>query len=498
MTVFTASDLEYLAGYGLTITQLQEQANRIIQGVSFIELDRAATLGDGILKLTPKEMTHFIKVYEEQVDSLEIQRFVPASGAATRMFQELYAFLDNPKTYTEGAALFFNEKKKFAFYKKLIRKTRRLYPNYDLLGKTEKNRRLVKSLLGKKGLNYGQLPKALLAFHLYNKRSVTAFEEQLFEAAQMDVNPVKVHFTISEVHQKKIRKHFLKIKSHIKRQTGCDFKVDFSFQPKHTDSIALGIDNQLVRDEKKQPLLRPSGHGALLENLNALDADILFIKNIDNVVVQTRLSEIIQYKKALAGQLIVLRNQIFDYLKKLDQRQLTSQQIQTICTFVKRYFDPNWQSDQVEELHHFLNRPIRVCGMVQNTGQPGGGPFWVRDKNGRVSLQIVELAQVNTQDHSQLEVIAAATHFNPVDLVCSVRDYRGKKFDLNQFIDADSSFIATKSYHGKMLRSEELPGLWNGAMAGWLTVFIEVPPTTFNPVKTVTDLLNDSHQSKFK
>lgn len=496
MTIFTATDLEYLAGYGLTAAQLEEQANRIIQGVPFIELDRAATWGDGIQVLDSDELTRFVKLYQEQADALDIHRFVPASGAATRMFQELYAFLDKPGRYSEGSEVFFKKQKNFAFYKKLIKKTRRLYPHYDLLGKTEKNVRLVKTLLRKKGLNYGQLPKALLAFHLYKNRAVTALEEQLFEAAQLVTSQVQVHFTVSEVHKKKIRKKFFKIKPSLKRQTGSDFKVDFSFQPKNTDSVALNTENQLVRDDKNRPLLRPSGHGALIENLNAIEADIIFIKNIDNVVVREKLAEVVPYKKALAGQLIALRYQVFDFLKRLDNREISEKDIPTIVKFIKRYFDPYWQSEKVEELRDFLNRPIRVCGMVKNTGQPGGGPFWVRDKNGRISLQIVELAQVNTHDSTQQKVIGSATHFNPVDLVCSVRDYTGKKFDLKRFVDADSSFIAWKSYQGETLKSEELPGLWNGAMAGWLTVFIEVPETTFNPVKTVTDLLGEYHQSK--
>lgn len=496
MNKLTAEDLNYLARYELTPKKVEEQINRITRGIPYTRLHRAAIPGDGIFTLTDDEKNQLVKIYEESLDNLDVKRFVPASGAATRMFQELYAFLENPSLYSAAVQEFFDNKKKFPFYKKLKTKIKKHHSDYQLLNRNEKDVLLVKTLLGKKGLNYGELPKALIEFHKSETKSVTAFEEQLFEAAQFTGNKVCVHFTVSEKYLKKLQKKLSKILPRVEKTTRKHFEVSFSFQPKNTDSIALDNRNELVRDNDDFPLLRPSGHGALIGNLNRIDADIIFIKNIDNVVVSRKLGETVVYKKILAGKLLQVQKQIFEFLKTLENVDAKTDVLNSISDFIKQYFNPNWNGQSVDDFKRFLNRPLRICGMVKNTGQPGGGPFWVENANGNISLQIVELAQINQEDETQAEVIQKATHFNPVDLVCGVRNYRGEKFDLMKFVDAESGFIIQKSYEGKQIKSLELPGLWNGSMAGWLTLFVEVPLSTFNPVKSVNDLLLENHQYK--
>jgi len=304
---------------------------------------------------------------------------------------------------------------------------------------------------------------------------------------------VYLHFTFSEKHLLFFKEEFKNIKSRISRKTKKTFHISYSFQKKETDTLAVNEDNQPFRDEKGKLVFRPSGHGALLENLNEVNADIVFIKNIDNVATQEYVEEIAQYKKVLAGKLLQLQGKIFGYLKEMEG-EVSLEKIKEIQSFIWNELDIKEIPGGISATRSFLNRPLRVCGVVKNTGAPGGGPFWVKDHEGNVSLQIVEKSQIDlTVDH-QRSVINEATHFNPVDIVCGLRDYEGNKFDLRQFTDSSLGFISKKSENGRPLKALELPGLWNGSMAHWNTVFVEVPLITFNPVKTVNDLLRKEHR----
>lgn len=510
---YTDKDITQITEKGLSSEKITAQIQVFKSGIRPINLKEAATINNGILKLTSAEKEDTIRFYETHKSNTSIVKFVPASGAATRMFKFLFQFLKeyNPKKETINAyinknnatemSIFILGIEKLPFYDDVMK----LAPtNFSQLISDEQVVWFVNTILNESLLNYGNTPKGLLPFHKYNNENATAFEEHLYEAAWYAANNgmAKIHFTISEQHTEKFQQELVKVKQSVTDATKTSFDINFSYQKKYTDTVAATPSNELFRDENNHLLFRPSGHGALIENLNELQEDIIFIKNIDNVVTSKLKNEIVTHKKMLAGILLKLQKEVFKYQEKLDKETLNEQQIIEIATFlhnklnvvISPEFEKYSKKYQIEYLAEKLNRPIRVCGMVQNEGEPGGGPFWIKSENGTISLQIVETAQIDTTNKLQKDILNNATHFNPVDIVCATKNYKGEKFNLLNFTDPNTGFISSKTRLGQPLKALELPGLWNGAMANWITIFVEVPLETFNPVKTVNDLLKPAHQ----
>jgi len=400
---------------------------------------------------------------------------------------------------------FFNNLNRFAFFKTLANLTEDNGEKLSELITEENILEIIRLLVDSEGLNYSNLPKGSIQFHSYPDGSRTAFEEHIIEAINYSSSKdkkVKVHFTISIEHEKQIKKLFNSFLQYYQKK-GWKFEIGFSFQSPATDTISVTIDNKLFRDENGNLLFRPGGHGALLKNLNELKADIISIKNIDNIVPDYLKQETYIYKKIIGGYLISLQTKIFNYLRLLEKEKLNENVINEIFDFIKKEFEFSLQEKNKSKsqpeiqkyLFNFLNRPIRICGMVRREDHPGGSPFWVQGEDGEITKQIVETAQVDLSNPAQLKIMNDGTHFNPVDLACAVRDFRGNQFDLEKFSNPDTGLITKKSKDGQELKALELPGLWNGGMYYWLTVFVEVPKITFNPVKEVNDLLKPEHQS---
>jgi len=485
--MFSKEDINQLKEKGIVEKTVLNQLDRFSKGFNSLELQKPATIGDGILQLTEEEIKDHIDIYDK--NDLEVVKFVPASGAASRMFKQLFALLEGDNNSQDETFLhFFYKIKDFAFYDDLKEVFEKNNDQSFQDAVDEKNIKVIEYLLLEKGLDYGSLPKGLLRFHVYEEEVRTPVQEHLAEgyAYARKNNVVNLHFTVSPSHMEKFKSH---VNEAVKRfDKDIKINVSYSIQKPATDTVAADLDNGLFRTDKDELLFRPAGHGALLENLNELDQDIIFIKNIDNVVPDRIKEETIKYKKALAGVLINFQKQAFELLHKADTGEDISDEGNKLLQ--QMGFHGDLASEQI---YSKLNRPIRVCGMVKNEGEPGGGPFWVKNDAGS-TLQIVESAQVNEERGDQLNVFKASTHFNPVDIVCGIKDYKKQKFNLRKFRDDDSGFITEKSYQGRKLKAMELPGLWNGSMADWNTVFVEVPLITFNPVKTVMDLLKENHQ----
>lgn len=461
----------------------------------------------GILAPAAEEQKLYLDAWDAytRTDKVVV-KFVPASGAASRMFKNLFEFLgadyDVPETKFEKT--FFEQIEKFAFYNDLNAACEKAFEkNIPALMAEGDYKAVVAALLEAAGLNYGALPKGLLKFHRYEDGSRTPLEEHLVEGALYAANKngkVNVHFTVSPEHRRLFENLVADKAAVYAKKYGVDYNITFSEQKPCTDTIAADMNNQPFRDNGKL-LFRPGGHGALIENLNDLDADIIFIKNIDNVVPDKLKGDTVLYKKLIAGVLVALQQKAFAYLELLDSGRYTHEQVLEILQFLqKKLFCKNPETKNLEDaelvlyLKEKLNRPMRVCGMVKNVGEPGGGPFLAYNSDGTISLQILESSQIDMDDPEKKEMFEKGTHFNPVDLVCAVRDYKGHKFDLVNFVDKATGFISYKSKNGKDLKALELPGLWNGAMSDWNTVFVEVSLSTFNPVKTVNDLLREQHQ----
>lgn len=499
----------------IKLDRLKNQINFLTHGIQAVNLERPAKLNDGIEPLSLEEATYFANFFDEKRNHLKIKKFVPASGAASRMFKFLTEFLHDYKLGEESINAYINRKKaknlslfligleKFPFYDEVMNHLKKMFPDFDTWGYDSKYYAFIKALLSKNEFDFANKPKGILPFHKYSSHIATPIEEHLTEAVAYASSNQKahLHFTVSEEHQSEFEKIVEHVKSKIESATHTEISVYYSYQDKSTDSIALDFDNQFFREDNNSLIFRPGGHGALIQNLNTLDADIIFIKNIDNVI-QDHIEEISLYKKALAGILLEKQQQIFQYLRTLDEDTISKETLDEIVNFIQSKlhfevvedFSKYTKESKIDYLKNYLNRPIRVCGMVKNEGEPGGGPFWVRDRKGLVFLQIVESSQIDEKDVNQMKILKSSTHFNPVDLVCGIRNYRGANFDLTEFVDHSSGFIVHKNKGGKDLKAYELPGLWNGAMAKWLTVFVEVPLITFNPVKTVNDLLKIAHQ----
>ena len=516
--MFSEKDLALISSKGINLEQLNQQIQNFKDGFPFMPLEKPATIGNGILQTSPQQEDMFVRYYEKNVSQNQVYKFVPASGAASRMFKSLFGFMDSydgsddaKKKFKEDQSTssvfyFFQNIKKFAFYESLKNVIAKAGKNIDTLISTKDYATVLKFLLTKDGLNYGGLPKGLLEFHNYDYATRTPLEEHLVEGANYckdhDGN-VDIHFTVSPEHKELFRKRVREVGKIYANKFQTRFKVGFSEQQSYTDTIAVDMNNEPFRNEDGSLLFRPAGHGALLENLNSLDADIVFIKNIDNVVPDNQ-KEITNYnKKLIAGVLLNYRDKIFNFLHQLDDVQNISE---TLCQDISRFLQSELCVALPQKIHQMhlrerasflykkLNRPIRVCGMVKNEGEPGGGPFWVTNSDETVSLQIVESSQIDKADEAQANIMKTSSHFNPVDLVCGLKNYKKEQFNLLEFRDPTTGFISNKSKNGRELKAQELPGLWNGAMANWNTIFVEVPIETFNPVKIVNDLLRDQHQ----
>ncbi len=513
MSQFTESDLRYLQTKGISTEKAQGQIETFKEGIPPVSLVKAAVVGDGIVRFTPEEQRNLREQYNEKRQGKKVIKFIPASGAASRMFKSLFGFLssfnpasDSLEAYLESDPAmrkFYEGIRDFPFYALVQSRIRG-----EATTKAGELYAFVKELLSEDGLNYGFYPKGLLPFHKYEKSLDTPFAEHLREGAAYADNggTANLHFTISPQHDALFHQEFDAVKDRIGSETQCSFTVGYSFQKPSTDTLAVTPENEPFRDNSGQLLFRPGGHGALLENLDEQEGDILFIKNIDNVVVHSELEHITAWKEVLGGYLLQIQQQAYSYLRMLDEGSLDLDLLNRVRDFLEQKLNARFAGnfsglsldDQVAVLRDKLNRPIRICGMVKNEGEPGGGPFWIRDRQGHDSLQIVESAQVDMADPDQRSTFSESTHFNPVDLVCGIRDAYGEKFNLMNYVDTKQGFITEKTFEGRPLKALELPGLWNGGMAHWNTVFVEVPVSTFNPVKTVNDLLKPAHRTDLK
>ncbi len=519
MTFLNENDKQLLLQKGINEKQIVTQVNQFKKGFPYIQLEAPATPEHGILVLDNAKLNELIDFFEENKADYSILKFVPASGAASRMFKHLFEFVEEyknkpiPENFIDKnaafgtAAYFFAHLNDFAFYDDLNKIF--LQQGTSIEQKTAKGElvEIVEKLLNEDGLNYGNQPKALLKFHHYADGNRYALEEHLVEAAVYSTdkeNISSVHFTISPEHRKRFDEVIRKVRKKYEDKFGVKLNIHFSEQKPSTDTIAVDMENKPFRNTDNSLLFRPGGHGALIENLNDLDEEIIFIKNIDNIVPDVLREETYRYKKAIGGLLLDLQQKTFEYLDLLDTGNLDQAELEEIMIFAEKRLMINISNayegysdiEKVDYLFEKLNRPIRICGMVRNEGEPGGGPYWVRNAEGVLSLQIVESSQMDLKNPEQTKHVKNATHFNPVDLVCGTYDFRGKKFHLPDFVDPETGFISEKSKDGKSLKALELPGLWNGAMADWITVFVETPIITFNPVKTVNDLLRPQHQAR--
>ncbi len=504
--MISKADQALLSKKGISAEQLAEQLKTFKTGFPFLKIEAAATPEHGVICPSESEVEAYIAKWAEFCSKKQtVLKFVPASGAASRMFKDLFAFLsaeyDVPTTDFEKK--FFENVENFAFYADLdaMCKKNNSSSIKELIA-AGNYKAVVFNLLDFTGLNYGALPKGLLKFHSYEACTRTALEEHLVEGALYAAadGKVKLHFTVSTDHRQLFEALVAECKPAYEAKFGVEYEISFSEQKPSTDTVAADADNEPFR-ENGALVFRPGGHGALIENLNDIDADIIFIKNIDNVVPDRLKDDTVTYKKLLAGILVDLQAQAFEYLRLIDSGKYTHEQIEEMIRFVQqklmcRHEDVKHMEDcdLVLYLRKKLNRPMRVCGMVKNVGEPGGGPFFAYNPDGSVSLQILESSQIDMNNSEAKSMFENGTHFNPVDLVCAVKDYKGEKFCLPQFVDKNTGFISHKSKNGRELKAMELPGLWNGAMSDWSTVFVEVPLITFNPVKTVNDLLRDVHQ----
>lgn len=504
----TSSDRDHLASKGIDEEKLMFQLEKLKSGFPYLTLVGAATKGDGIVEVTPEMEKTSMHIWEEFLaDGGKVVKMVPASGAASRMFKDLFAFLNgkSEKPDSEFVKAFFSNIEKFAFFNELNDATMRLFKkSVDSLVKENRYHDVVFALLDEKGLNYGQLPKALLEFHKISGGSRTPLAEHLAEGAQYAAGKkgtVNVHFTVSPEHRQAMESKIEEIKGSMEKRYGVKFDVSLSEQKPSTDTVASLPSGEPYREDGKL-FFRPGGHGALIENLNDLDADIVFIKNIDNVVPDEKRQITNTYKKIIGGILVGLKQRADEYCRVLKKGKVAPSKLEEIEKFTvaslhikNEKLASMSEEEKTQWLFGKLNRPMRVAGMVKNEGEPGGGPFIVRDKDGSTSLQILESTQIDINDKESARMLRESSHFNPVDLVCAVKNFEGKPFNLPEYVDVETGFISLKSRKGIEFKALELPGLWNGAMSNWNTIFVEVPAETFNPVKTVNDLLRPSHQS---
>lgn len=504
----TATDLQHIASKGISEEALKSQLDMLRKGFLYLKLVAPATIGNGIVAVTPEMKKTGTDIWNSFLaEGGRVVKMVPASGAASRMFKDLFAFLNGGHNTPDSDFIkkFFAEIENFAFFPALNAATVRLYgKSVGSLIKGKRYKDVVSALLEEKGLNYGQLPKALLEFHKILGDTRTSLAEHLAEGAQYAAGKkgkVEVHFTVSPEHRGLVEAKIEEIRDSMEKKYGVEFEITLSEQKPSTDTVAAMENGEPYREEGKL-FFRPGGHGALIENLNDLDADVVFIKNIDNVVPDDKRAVSNEFKKVIGGILVGLKQRADEYCRLLRKGTPSGEKLDEIEKFLHGSLhieNPRLADMTDEEKAAFffkkLNRPMRVAGMVKNEGEPGGGPFIVEEKDGSTSLQILESTQIDMNDKRSAAMLRESSHFNPVDLVCAVKDFEGKPFHLPDYVDIETGFISSKSRKGVEFKALELPGLWNGAMSRWNTVFVEVPAETFNPVKTVNDLLRPAHQA---
>ena len=513
---FSNKDIKQIEAKGISIEHVNSQVERLKAGTSFSNIIEAAAINNGIERFNDNDLEFFIKLYQSKQNSISALKFVPASGAATRMFKFLFLFLKayNPKNQDLDSYIknqkddlllnFIDNLESLPFYKDVVDQILKQKIDYYNLPKDKQCLVFVQTMLDKNQLNYSAKPKGLLPFHKYKNKAITAFQEHLYEASLYAASNgvAHLHFTVSKQHHDFFVEVLNTVQPALEQELNTVFKVSFSYQKEQTETLALTEDNTIFRTQNDAILFRPAGHGALIENLNDLDSDIIFIKNIDNIAVAHTNINLSRHKKLLAGVLLQAQEQVFRFLHKIDEGDVLQADLNDMVNFAKQKlnvcfplgFDNDTMPNQIKYLKNKLNRPLRVCGIVKNVGEPGGGPFWVQDQKGNLSLQIVEFAQIDFDNKKYKEIASKATHFSPTDLVCGVKNYRGEKFNLLDYVDPEAAFITMKTQDGVAIKALELPGLWNGSMAYWNSIFVEVPLNTFNPVKTVNDLLKPAHQ----
>ncbi len=482
MTNFSDNDIKQIEHHGLTVDTVLSQLHNFETGFPYANINRPAVIDDGIIAIDDTTATRAIETYDEYAKTHNIVKFVPASGAATRMFKDLYSFLDSGEINSATKTV-LNNLEKFAFYDELKK----------YLPDTPTDRDIIDCILTPRGLNYGAAPKALITFHKYETENRTAAAEHLIEGAlyaRGANNTTNIHFTVSPEHRNGFEKLFADITNKYAQQFDTKFNITMSHQLPQTDTIAVNMDNTPFRNDDGTLLFRPAGHGALIENLNNINADLIFIKNIDNICPDNARDITVYNKKMLGGIAVETQQKIFEYIRQIDNG---TADLGAIAEFINKNLGIHTTAQDATTLRGILNRPLRVCGMVRNTGAPGGGPFWVMNTDGTQSLQIVEPGQIAPEN---MDILTKGEFFSPTDLVCATRDINGKKFNLTEFIDTSAGFISEKSKNGRPLRAMERPGLWNGAMAYWNTIFVETPAATFTPVKTICDLLDKTHQGE--
>ncbi|MDD3876821.1 MAG: DUF4301 family protein [Bacteroidales bacterium] len=511
-TFFDKNDIELLKQKQIEHDLVLSQIALFKKSIPFIHLLEPATIKNGIKQFNAEEIEEKIVFFENNVRQLNLLKFVPASGAASRMFKDFFSlredFLYQSKDndlLNKNINSFFEKLSKYPFYDSLRKIMTKVGEDFEEAISTKNFLKISQYILFEEGLNFAQTPKALIEFHNYLGFTRTAIEEHLVEGAlytRDTNNRVKLHFTISPEHKERITQLIDRVKLNYEKLLGVTFNISYSIQKPSTDTIAVDKDNKPFRDIDGKLVFRPGGHGALIENLNDCSEDLIFIKNIDNVVPDRLKNETVKYKKVLAAFLIQLKQKVHECLAILDRKYLPESELMSILKTAKDEFDIHINVSKLnpeelqETLFNRLNRPIRVCGMVINEGEPGGGPFLILNPlTNEASLQIIESSQIDMNNQEQSNIAKQATHFNPVDIVCWTKNYKGQKFNLKDFVNPDTAFISTKSKDGKELKALELPGLWNGAMADWITLFVEVPLVTFNPVKTVDDLIRTEHKA---
>lgn len=504
---FSEADINQIHREGLSVERVKDQIALFVRGASHIQLNRPCTAHDGIEVIPSEDEEKLISSYDQAAAAGRCLKFVPASGAASRMFKEWFRALDQPwKDSESSAATFAEQLGSYPFYDDLCQAIFNSGGNIDFLMEKKKYGDILAYILTSRGLQYGQLPKALLKFHKYPEGSRTSLEEHLVEAALYVTDACRIsrlHISVSPEHRQLLEAFLDLVRPVYDGLFNVTYEIGISCQETATNTIAVDMENRPFRSDEGELCFRPGGHGALLKNLNDIDGDIIFLKNIDNVPPDRVKAATVRYKKALAGLLLKLQEETFHHLERLGGDRMGVEEMTAIddfCRFKLHIVFPTdyrqWSLENKKELwREKLDRPIRVCGVVRNEGEPGGGPFWVEEADGAQSLQIVEQMQVDPRSVNQQALWRGATHFNPVDLVCGVRNFKGRKFDLERFVDPGAVSMSIKSVKGRDLKALELPGLWNGSMAKWNTVFVEVPIETFNPVKTVEDLLRPQHLS---
>lgn len=484
--MFTKEDLLQINQHGLSQESVERQLENFRQGFPYLKIIRSARVGDGIIAVGEADADRLRAEYREAQQGLKIEKFVPASGAATRMFKDLFSYVESGEMnpVVERLASHLGD---FAFADALGEKVSLEAPLRDV----------VSAIVGE-GLEYGAKPKGLLLFHKYDTGARTPFEEHLAEGAMYAASDgvVNIHFTVSPEHVEGFSSLFDSVRERYESRYDVKYHISMSVQKGSTDTIAVNEDCTPFREADGRLLFRPAGHGALIENLNDIDADIIFIKTIDNVAPDHLKADTIKYKEVLAGLLVSVQKRVFGYVEQMERGEADLEEVKRfveseLCVALPSDVKALEGEALREALLKVLCRPLRVCGMVRNEGEPGGGPFWAESADGSVALQIAESSQIAPE---QKHLMADATHFNPVDLVCATRNHKGEKYDFREFTDPATGFISSKSKSGRTLLAQELPGLWNGAMSNWNTLFVEVPISTFSPVKVVTDLLRREHQ----